>query len=652
MIVALALLLAGSDPALAQGPKPDFRSQTLQQAAPGVFTRVATARVVPQVVGLTLQEARQRLKAADLAGNPTEAPSILPQGTVISQRPGGGTSANGVSAVELTISDGTLVRTPNLVGQDEGRVASLLAEAQLVPGARRTEPSSSPEGVVMRSRPSAGATVPRNSPIVYYVAVPQVQVVMPDVTGMTFDDARAVLNSQQLERIRRIRAPFIPPSDVVTGQRPAAGSQVTSTTQITLVVSNGQLKPPPAGAGTSTPTPPPSRAMPQLVGMTVARALETLQPLGPGAINETYVDSTRPTGIVIGQSPQVGAAVGPQTQAQLSISNGSQVAVPRIAGGTGEQARQILAASDLRLGKEVREASATPPGRILRSIPAEGAIVPRKSAVAYVVARAAPIAVPDVTGLSEREAIARLKAARLQAARAPTPSGLQTRDEIAEQKPVAGAQAPVGSTVSLTLAEATPVVPPPDGPTGSSAPTEPPKRPPPTVPSVVAKSEFTAITTLENAGYQPHVRPSRFGYWRADKVAEQSPRAGAPLAAGSPVELIMAETLVPAFAGAGGVIAVLAALGYAAAWPLRLSILPALDAGPAQTAEHETPAATMPIAIGWRLEPQPAPQAAESWAEPVDPAFEIRMTWEVATGEFEAAEDQGGAPGFKEGSDA
>lgn len=75
---------------------------------------------VPNLVGARIDDARARLEALDLKAEAMPVPSSQPEGTVTAMDPSAGAAVAAGQVVTLEVSDGSLVRAPDLVGMNAG----------------------------------------------------------------------------------------------------------------------------------------------------------------------------------------------------------------------------------------------------------------------------------------------------------------------------------------------------------------------------------------------------------------------------------------------------------------------------------------------------------------------------------------------------
>jgi serine/threonine-protein kinase len=207
--------------------------------------------------------------------------------------------------------------------------------------------------------------------------------------------------------------------------------------------------------------------VPDVVGATAADAVQTLRDAGlsPQTVGHASDDVAR--GIVISTSPAGGQEADAGSRVTVSVSQGSgNVAVPTVVGLSQADAVAALEGAGLE-SRVIEQPSATAPeGTVVQQDPSAGLQVPVGSTVAVGVAvpsattttgtptaPPATVAVPDVTGLTEDAAAARITAAGL------TPGAVSQEEargvpagQVVSQSPAAGTQAAPRSEVDVTVA--------------------------------------------------------------------------------------------------------------------------------------------------------------------------------------------------------
>jgi beta-lactam-binding protein with PASTA domain len=206
---------------------------------------------VPDVLGLTEQDARRRVKRAKLRPfTERESSRRAPTGNVIRSDPGPGTEIERGSRVTLVVSSGPKeVTVPDVEGQDQNDAVRRLREASLSVVVRERE-SSEPVDTVVDQTPAAGQVIGEGSTVTLFVSNGKVQKV-PDVVGLDQSEAEAELRDAGFRASVRTRSVTAPDEDgTVLSQSPAGGKERRRGESVTVTV--GALTPP---AASPSPTP-------------------------------------------------------------------------------------------------------------------------------------------------------------------------------------------------------------------------------------------------------------------------------------------------------------------------------------------------------------------------------------------------------------
>lgn len=151
---------------------------------------------VPNLAGLTVEDARQALEQSGLAAGETrEDATGAIAGTVLAQEPSAGARAARGSAVALTV-EAARVLVPNLrtLTLSEARLA--LERAGLILAEPTYEPSGDDPGTITAQDPPPNTEVSRSSQI--RVNVEPERVPVPLLIGLNVDEARAQLTASGL----------------------------------------------------------------------------------------------------------------------------------------------------------------------------------------------------------------------------------------------------------------------------------------------------------------------------------------------------------------------------------------------------------------------------------------------------------------------
>lgn len=137
-------------------------------------------------------------------------------------------------------------------------------------------------------------------------------VVVPDVSKLTLEQARTVLEAKGLKTEVRARLPHdTVPKDGVTAQEPAPGEQVPRGTSVALTISTG----------------PEGSPLPNLVGMGVDEAKLKLQEMGLQFKITKVIDPARP-GVVVNVSPPADTMVLPDQLIELTVAEAAPAPIP------------------------------------------------------------------------------------------------------------------------------------------------------------------------------------------------------------------------------------------------------------------------------------------------------------------------------------
>jgi len=193
---------------------------------------------VPDVVGMSQDEADDALREVGLRPDIRLVPSDERAGTVLSQRPAGDARVDPDTVVRLTVAEARpeTVRVPRVTGLPVAEARSRLREAELRSSVTRVE-SPRPVGTVVRQSPSAGRELEKGETVELEVSSGPAQVTVIDVVG--FDEISA---REQLEGAGfRVQVVDQPTSDVsqdglVVAQDPPSGTQADEGSVVTITV--------------------------------------------------------------------------------------------------------------------------------------------------------------------------------------------------------------------------------------------------------------------------------------------------------------------------------------------------------------------------------------------------------------------------------
>jgi serine/threonine-protein kinase len=228
------------------------------------------------------------------------------------------------------VGDGK-VPVPNFVGQP---VATAKTQADNV-GLKVTTSDKScddqPKGSVCSQDPDAGRKVDKGSTVNLVVSTGAPTVLLPDVRGIPFDDAKARLEDKGF-KVEQKTEVSTQTAGNVTDQDPKGGKEVQKGTVITLTVAKAEEK-------VTVPS--------DLVGKSCDDAKAELQQLGLApTCNDVPVTDPGQDGKVQSTNPQAGQSVSKNTPVAVNVGKAQdqqQNQVPDVRGRTVAVAKQILA---------------------------------------------------------------------------------------------------------------------------------------------------------------------------------------------------------------------------------------------------------------------------------------------------------------------
>lgn len=187
---------------------------------------------VPNLRGLALTEARQQLEEAGLTpGEETRAFSEeVPRGSVIETDPEPGTEMRPGMAVDLVVSRGAKTTVPDVTGLGENAAVRTLTEAGFrTRTAEERVHSAADAGTVARQSPGAGEVAGEGEVITLTLSKGPEMIVVPDVTGMTEDEAVDTLEDAGFKAnvIQVFVTGTVFSQSVDPGDRAARGSTIT-----------------------------------------------------------------------------------------------------------------------------------------------------------------------------------------------------------------------------------------------------------------------------------------------------------------------------------------------------------------------------------------------------------------------------------------
>jgi serine/threonine-protein kinase len=271
-------------------------------------------RAVPDVTGLPVADARQRLDDAGFETDVQRRASSRPRGIVVEQDPAAGVTAVGGTTVTLIVSSGVRpVVVPAVVGQEQGEAVAALTRARLRPVLQNVS-SAQPAGTVVAQKPRAGTEVDRGSEVTLNISTgtPGTNTTTTTATVTTTaagarTSAPGVVGLFQTPALRRLNTLRLRPvvtyvrssqtANRIVSQSPGPGTRLRSGAPVRVNVSTG-------------PDPQPATTVPNVVEQGQSAAANTLRDAGFRVLvlNRPTRDQTQ-DGFVVEQQPRAGSRI-------------------------------------------------------------------------------------------------------------------------------------------------------------------------------------------------------------------------------------------------------------------------------------------------------------------------------------------------------
>ena len=222
---------------------------------------------------------------------------------------------NGFSSGQVTAasSDGApQLKVPDVIGRYAGESKQLLQSAGFRVESVEENTADVKTGLVIRTNPPAGETVPQDSLVIVVVSAGASNAVVPDLLGEDQNTAvsRLVESGFVLGGVRIVYDNELA-SGKVAGQIPEGGSSTVAGDEVFLMV-------------TDTPTP---VTMPYLLELTRSRAERRLAEIGVRVITLTMpkgANEGNKEGMVVSQDPEAGTPVNPGWAAIIMVTGGGR----------------------------------------------------------------------------------------------------------------------------------------------------------------------------------------------------------------------------------------------------------------------------------------------------------------------------------------
>jgi serine/threonine-protein kinase len=236
---------------------------------------------VPSVVGVTLNQAKSSIEAANLMVGRIEYQSsaTVPEGQVIATSPQAGANPRVDTPVTIIVSTGPPpvppVRVPDVTSETVGQAKAQLEgpPGQFTVNTTEEVSTTVTPGTVISQTPVGGTSLKPGSTVDLAVAKAPPTFAVPSVVGMKRGAAEATLGASGFPAaVQRMDVTTKSQGGIVLSQTPTAGASVTKGTTVTIVV--GHYVAP-------TPTPTTTTTAPRTTTSTTSTSGTTTTPTTP-----------------------------------------------------------------------------------------------------------------------------------------------------------------------------------------------------------------------------------------------------------------------------------------------------------------------------------------------------------------------------------
>jgi serine/threonine-protein kinase len=222
---------------------------------------------------------------------------------------------------------------PNFVGETEQNARKLATNSDLELTFSKKPCEDQAKGNVCSQNPTAGTDVKKGETIALVVSTGAPKVTVPDVTGLTYEKAKAELEDKGFQVEQKTEESDRTPG-VVTKQDPNGDTEQEKGSTITLTVAKEAAR----------------ATVPDVLGQSCDAAKQQMQASNlVGNCTEVETEDDNQVGKVIQTTPQAGTSVDKNSSVTIQIGKKKQqqqkTRVPQVVGQTVGQAKQALAAA-------------------------------------------------------------------------------------------------------------------------------------------------------------------------------------------------------------------------------------------------------------------------------------------------------------------
>jgi len=203
----------------------------------------ARAEAVPRVLGLEVAEAERLLTEAGLIVNDTVMVShpTMASGSVVWQEPPPDVAVPQGTGVALSVSRGPQpIPVPDVAGYQQELAQRIIEAAGLTVAGIDTSTAPQERGVVVNTRPPAGRSRSPGDGITLFVSVGAPILSVPDLSGLTLEEAREILEVAGLALgSTQARTSNVAEPGLIIEQNPAAGTLAAPGAAVRVIIVRG-----------------------------------------------------------------------------------------------------------------------------------------------------------------------------------------------------------------------------------------------------------------------------------------------------------------------------------------------------------------------------------------------------------------------------
>ena len=452
-------------------------------------------------------------------------------GTVVYQDIPAGSFITKSDKVGLKVNRGTGVleavngvsTVPFVVGSSQEEAIEMLTKAGLKYAVKEAYNDNVDAGLVSEQSIEFGKEVAEGTEITITVSKGPEAFDVPNVVGMDYEEAEALLYNKGLIPVRKDKETSQYPENQVIAQSPS-GEKVKNGDSVELTVATSE----------------PAVSVTDVSGMTAAQAKSALEKQGLKVVTANSYSDTVEKGKVISQTPAAGSSAAAGSTVTLIISDGpEEITVPNVKGKTQATAQSTLEGEGFNTTVTTQFDEKVEQGKVISQSPASGTKAKRGDTVNIVVSLGSSkggengketgeqekaVTVPDVTGKSESAAKSALQGQGLTVKTTEEYNDTVASGNVVSQTPGGGSSARKGDTVTLVISKG---------------------KEPVSVSDVVGKSESTAKSALEKQGFTVKTTEEYSDTVASGNVISQEPKSGSTGYKGDTITLVVSKGKEP-----------------------------------------------------------------------------------------------------------